>query len=58
MPTTKVDHTNPTVASGLPSPVVLTIEPHSAPLTLVITSASNITVTGTAPQGKPVDVTR
>lgn len=58
MPTTKVDHTGPTVASGVAGPVVLTIEPHSAPLVLTITSASNITVTGMTLPGKPVDVTR
>lgn len=56
MPKVKVDHTAPTVCSSGASPVVLTIEPHAAPVTLVITSASSITVTGTAIQGRPVDV--
>lgn len=57
MPTkTKVDHTTPTVCNAGASPVVLTIEPHSAPITLTITSASAITVTGTAIAPRPVDV--
>lgn len=56
MPTQKVDHTTPTVVSGGASPVVLTIEPHSGPLTLTITSASAITVTGATVQSRPVDV--
>lgn len=56
MPKIKVDHTTPTVTSAGASPVVLTIEPHSAPITLTITSASAITVTGTALQGRPVDI--
>lgn len=56
MASQKIDHTNPTVASGVASPVNLVIEPHSAPISLTITSASAITVTGTAVQGRPVDV--
>lgn len=56
MASQKVDHTNPTVVSAGASPVNLVIEPHSVPLTLTITSASAITVTGTAVQGRPTDV--
>lgn len=56
MASQKVDHTGPAVVSGGASPVVLTIEPHSAPITLTITSASTITVTGTGVQGRPIDV--
>jgi hypothetical protein len=57
MPNIKVDHTAPAVCTAGTSPVVLTIEPHSAPVTLTITSASAITVSGTALQGRPVEIT-
>ena len=56
MASQKVDHTGPAIVSAGASPVTLTIEPHTAPITLVITSASTITVTGTAVQGRPIDV--
>lgn len=58
MPSQKIDHTggSPAVVSAGASPVTLVIEPHSAPITLVITSASAITVTGSAVQNRPVDV--
>lgn len=56
MPRTKVDHTTPTVVSAGASPVVLTIDPHAVPVTLTITSASSITVTGTSVPSRPVDV--
>lgn len=56
MPKIRVDHTTPTVVTSGASPVVLTIEPHSVPLTLIITSGAAITVTGTAVQGRPIDV--
>jgi hypothetical protein len=56
VPRIKVDHTTPTVVTAGASPVILTIDPHAAPMTLVITSASAITVTGTAVQSRPVDV--
>lgn len=56
MPRIKVDHTSPAVVASGASPVVLTIEPHSVPVTLTITSASSISVSGTAVQGRPVDI--
>lgn len=56
MPKVKVDNTTPTIVSAGASPVVLTIEPHSAPVSLTITSGSSITVTGTALPSRPVDV--
>lgn len=56
MPRIKVDSSTPTVVNAGASPVVLTIEPHAAPVTLTITSASAITVTGTAIAARPVDV--
>ena len=58
MPSQKIDHTggSPAVVSAGASPVTLVIEPHSAPISLTITSASAITVTGTAVQGRPVDI--
>lgn len=56
MPKIRVDATTPTVVNAGTSPVILTIEPHSYPVTLTITSGSAITVTGTAIAAHPVDV--
>lgn len=55
MPHVKFDHTTPTVVSAGASPVVLTIEPHNAPLTITITSASAITVSGTTLLNRPIE---
>lgn len=56
MPNTKVDHTTPAIVTAGASPVTLVIYPHSAPLNLTITSASAITVTGTAVESRSVSV--
>lgn len=57
MPTNRVDNTQlGSIVSAGASPVTLTIPPHSTPITLLITSASAITVTGTTGPGHAVDI--
>ena len=57
MPSNRVDSKSQgaIVTSGA-SPVILTINAHSTPLTLVITSGSAITVTGATGPGHEADI--
>lgn len=58
MPSNRVDNKSQgSIVSAGASPVVLTIAPHSTPITLVITSASAITVTGQTGPGHEADIT-
>ncbi|MCW2900234.1 MAG: hypothetical protein JWO67_2499 [Streptosporangiaceae bacterium] len=57
MPSNRVDNTQQgNVVSGAASPVTITLPPHSTPVTLVITSASAITVSGVTGPGHAVDI--
>lgn len=57
MPTNRVDNKQQSaIVSGGASPVTLSIPPHSNPITLVITSGSAITVTGSTGPGHECDI--
>lgn len=58
MPSNRVDSKSQgAIVSAGASPVTVTVPPHSTPVTLVITSASAITVTGQTGPGHEADIT-
>jgi hypothetical protein len=57
MPSNRVDNKQQSaIVTAGASPVTVTIPPHSNPITLVITSASAITVTGSTGPGHEADI--
>lgn len=57
MPSNRINSTSQgAIVSGAASPVTMTFPPHSTPVTIVITSASAITVTGQTGPGHEQDV--